>query len=87
MMCVAQDVLAWVIAQPWCNGKIGTGGISYDGMSAFRLASVDPNNHVKAVALMFSPTDPFKELIAPGTSKLLAMVSLSCWISFDCLEE
>ena len=59
-------VLAWVLAQPWCNGRIGTGGISYDGMAAFRLASGDTTGSVKAAALMFSPVDPFSELLAPG---------------------
>eukprot|EP00750_Incisomonas_marina_P024608 INCI5132.1.p1 GENE.INCI5132.1~~INCI5132.1.p1 ORF type:complete len:546 (+),score=104.63 INCI5132.1:570-2207(+) len=61
-----QEVLEWVIAQPWCNGKVGTGGISYDGMSAFRLASGDKSGAVRAAALMFSPVDPYSELLVPG---------------------
>ena len=61
-----QEVLEWVLAQPWCNGRVGTGGISYDGMSAFRLASGDKFSAVRATALMFSPMDPFTEILAPG---------------------
>ena len=44
----------------------GTGGISYDGMSAFRLASGDKSGAVRAAALMFSPVDPYSELLVPG---------------------
>lgn len=61
-----QDVLAWVLEQPWCNGKVGSGGISYDGMSATRLGAFDKTGAVRAVAAMFAPDDVYSDLIAPG---------------------
>ena len=29
----ATDTLRWIRAQPWCNGKVGTYGFSYQGLS------------------------------------------------------
>ena len=43
-----QEVLKWVKRQPWCNGNVGTGGISYDGIAGTILAS---GGGVKAVAI------------------------------------
>lgn len=36
------DVVEWVAAQPWCNGRIGTTGISYMGWTQWALASQHP---------------------------------------------
>lgn len=33
------DTLAWLIAQPWCNGKVGTMGLSYGAHTQCALAS------------------------------------------------
>jgi len=32
------DTLAWIAAQPWCSGKIGTSGRSYGGLFQWQLA-------------------------------------------------
>jgi len=64
-----QEILKWTVAQAWCNGRVGSGGISYDGMTAAQLAAGDTggsSSHVKAVALMFSPVDLYKDLCYPG---------------------
>jgi putative CocE/NonD family hydrolase len=37
------DTLAWVRAQPWCNGKIGTWGPSALGITQVMLAGADKN--------------------------------------------
>ena len=37
-----EDVLAWIAAQPWCNGRVGMIGISWGGFSALQLAARQP---------------------------------------------
>jgi len=34
------DCCAWIVAQPWCNGKIGAQGLSYGAHTVAALASV-----------------------------------------------
>jgi len=36
------DTVAWIAAQPWCNGKVGTIGLSYSGSNQTALASLAP---------------------------------------------
>lgn len=38
------DTLAWLAEQPWCNGKIGTFGLSYAAHTQAALASLNPPN-------------------------------------------
>lgn len=56
-----QEVLAWVKQQEWCNGRIGTGGISYDGITGTQLAA---GGGVSAVAALFSPNDIYSDLVS-----------------------
>lgn len=36
------DVCSWIVAQPWCNGRIGTMGLSYAAHTQAALASLTP---------------------------------------------
>lgn len=36
------DTCAWIVAQPWCNGRIGTMGLSYAAHTQAALASLSP---------------------------------------------
>ena len=45
------DTCAWLVAQPWCNGKIGTMGLSYAAHTQAALASVN----APGIAAMFMP--------------------------------
>lgn len=36
------DVIEWVAAQPWCNGKVGMTGISYFAMAQIAAAAAHP---------------------------------------------
>jgi putative CocE/NonD family hydrolase len=36
------DTCAWLVQQPWCNGKIGTMGLSYAAHTQAALASTNP---------------------------------------------
>lgn len=36
------DIVEWVGAQPWCNGKVATSGVSYLGTNQYFLAAMRP---------------------------------------------
>ncbi|MEM9578405.1 MAG: CocE/NonD family hydrolase [Pseudomonadota bacterium] len=36
------DTMAWIVDQPWCNGKIGTMGLSYGAHTQMALACLNP---------------------------------------------
>ena len=36
------DTCAWLVQQPWCNGRIGTMGLSYAAHTQVALASLHP---------------------------------------------
>jgi len=36
------DTLAWIVEQPWCNGKVGTMGLSYAAHVQLALACLNP---------------------------------------------
>ncbi len=38
----AYDITEWFAAQPWCSGKIGMFGVSYQGMTQYMAASTAP---------------------------------------------
>ncbi|MCI0824003.1 MAG: CocE/NonD family hydrolase [Chloroflexi bacterium] len=38
------DTLAWLAQQPWCNGKVGTYGLSYAAHTQAALACLNPPN-------------------------------------------
>ena len=59
------ELIDWVAAQPWSNGRVGVFGTSYDGQAAELVAGLG-NPHVVAVAALFSPLDPYRELFYPG---------------------
>ncbi|HEY2270481.1 MAG TPA: CocE/NonD family hydrolase [Streptosporangiaceae bacterium] len=59
------ELVDWIAAQPWSNGRVGLFGSSYEGQAAELAASLG-NPHVTAVAALFSPVDPYRELFYPG---------------------
>eukprot|EP01129_Flabellula_baltica_P016784 TRINITY_DN9105_c0_g1_i1.p1 TRINITY_DN9105_c0_g1~~TRINITY_DN9105_c0_g1_i1.p1 ORF type:complete len:687 (+),score=120.25 TRINITY_DN9105_c0_g1_i1:3-2063(+) len=73
-----KDILQWVVNQNWCNGNIGSTGISYDGIASLILASVSDTvesssdtespskTPVKAIAPLYAPIDIYRDLLFPG---------------------
>ena len=59
------DVVDWIAAQPWCDGNVGSTGISYVGASADFLASTG-HPAVKAVMPTFSVWDTWSNHFYPG---------------------
>jgi len=59
------DVVKWIVAQPWSNGKVVTIGTSYTANTA-ELTAVSNHAAVKAVIPRFSDFDLYKQLGMPG---------------------
>ncbi len=59
------ELIDWVTAQSWSNGRVGAYGTSYEGQAAELEAGLG-NPHLAAVAALFSPLDPYRELFYPG---------------------
>ena len=59
------EVVNWIIKQPWSNEKVGTIGISYSGTAAEMLLA---NRHsaVKVAAIDFSLFDAYDDIVFPG---------------------
>lgn len=61
----SNEVMDWILKQPWSNGKIGLIGHSYSGnMAEFSLLNKNPA--VKAVAILSSPFDIYADVLRPG---------------------
>jgi putative CocE/NonD family hydrolase len=56
----AEAVIAWIAAQPWCNGNVGMMGISWGGFNALQLAARRPPA-LKAVISIASTVDRFAD--------------------------
>jgi uncharacterized protein len=63
------EIVDWVIKQPWCNGKVGSSGISYSGTTAEFLATT-MHPAVKAIMPMFSLYDVYDDISLPGGIQL-----------------
>jgi len=59
------ELIDWVAARPWSNGRVGAYGTSYEGQAAELVARLQ-NPHLVAVAALFSPNDPYRQLFYPG---------------------
>ncbi|MBI4932736.1 MAG: CocE/NonD family hydrolase [Actinobacteria bacterium] len=59
------EVVDWIVAQPWSNGRVGAHGVSYDGNTAELLAATG-RGAVVAVAPRFADYDPWAHLSFPG---------------------
>ncbi len=56
------DTLAWLCAQPWCNGRIGTFGLSYGAHAQAALAALNP----PGLAAMFLDSGGFSSAFHSG---------------------
>ena len=60
-----REVVDWVIAQPWSNGRVGAWGNSYTGGTALFLAATR-HPAVQAVMPRFAMFDMYPEAVFPG---------------------
>ena len=56
------DTCAWLVQQPWCNGRIGTMGLSYAAHTQMALASLNP----PGLAAMFVDSGGFANAYQSG---------------------
>ncbi len=71
-----KDLVDWIVAQPWSNGRVGGYGTSNDGTAAELLTTV---NHpaVKAVLPRHNEFDGYADIAYPGGIYLAAF--LNAW--------
>ena len=56
----ALEVIAWIAAQPWCDGGVGMCGISWSGFNALQVAARRPPA-LKAIITMCSTDDRYAD--------------------------
>jgi putative CocE/NonD family hydrolase len=54
------DVMNWIAAQPWSNGKVATNGGSYLGKNQWMMAK-EANPHHAAIVSYVAPADDFRD--------------------------
>ena len=59
------DIVNWIAAQSWCDGNIGTTGVSYLATTAEMLLA-NKNPHVKACIPRSGIWDLYKSVVFPG---------------------
>lgn len=56
----ALEVIAWLAAQPWCNGAVGMMGISWGGFNALQVAARRPPA-LRAIITICSTDDRYRD--------------------------
>jgi hypothetical protein len=56
----ALQVIAWLVAQPWCSGAVGMMGISWGGFNALQVAARRPPA-LKAIITICSTDDRYRD--------------------------
>jgi uncharacterized protein len=68
----ALEVIAWLAAQPWCNGAVGMMGISWGGFNGLQVAARRPPA-LKAIVTICSTDDRYRDDVHyMGGAKLTA---------------
>ncbi len=68
----ALEIIAWLAAQPWCNGAVGMMGISWGGFNGLQVAARRPPA-LKAVVTICSTDDRYRDDVHyMGGAKLTA---------------
>ena len=52
----SEDCLDWVVAQPWCDGRLGAYGTAYSAVGALQMAALG-RDELKAVAVLGTGAD------------------------------
>jgi predicted acyl esterase len=69
------DVIAWLAAQPWCNGSIGMLGTSYSGFNSIQVAMRRPPA-LKAIIPIYATDDRYTDDVhyMGGARRLLDII-------------
>ena len=71
----AHDVIEWIAAQPWCDGKVGMTGMSQFAMAQLLTASTKPP-HLKAIFPYKGMTDVYRQGFYKGGAPYTGAIEL-----------
>jgi uncharacterized protein len=74
----ANEILNWIAAQKWCDGKIGMYGDSFQAMIQFAAAATG-NPHLKAIFPASSAFDTYSSVMYPGGVLNKTFTSFFSW--------
>jgi predicted acyl esterase len=60
-----REVLAWLVEQPWCSGKVGTHGQSYYAMSQWTMAT-SGSPHISCMGVYDGSNDIYRSFVYRG---------------------
>jgi len=59
------DLVEWIAAQPWCDGRVGMWGVSYPGVTALSTAATRPP-HLQAIVPIHATSDLHRGVVSLG---------------------
>jgi uncharacterized protein len=74
----ANDILNWIAAQPWSNGRIGMYGDSWQGQTQLAAASTG-NTHLKTIVPVGTWIDNYSSVLYPGGVLNKAFLNFFTW--------
>ncbi|MGV8147159.1 MAG: CocE/NonD family hydrolase [Alkaliphilus sp.] len=74
------DIINWIVAQPWSNGKVGMIGASYSGFVQW-AAAASGNPHLKAIVSLVTAGSPFVDIPRRGGALVSGMLPWSFMMS------
>ncbi|MCK9899988.1 CocE/NonD family hydrolase [Frankia sp. Cpl3] len=74
----ARDLVEWLAAQPFSDGRIGMFGESYGGQTSYG-AAIEQAPHLVAVAPLQSPASLYDDVIYPGGIKTTESGAIDNW--------
>lgn len=80
----ALDVVEWVAAQPWCDGRVGMCGISYGAITAFKVAALKPPA-LKAIVPLMGTGNVYSDFLFPGA--IPNALGRQLWGSYELMLE
>jgi predicted acyl esterase len=84
------EVIAWLAAQEWCNGRVGMFGTSYSGFNSLQIACEDApalRDHLGAVFAIYSSDDRWTDDVhwRGGALKLVDLVDYNHYMTPMCV--
>ena len=74
----AHDLIEWLAAQPFCDGRVGMFGESFGGQTSYS-AAVERPEHLVAIAPMQSPSSLYHDVVFPGGIKTTERGEIDNW--------
>ena len=74
----AHDLIEWLAAQPFSDGRVGMFGESFGGQTSYG-AAVEGPEHLVAIAPMQSPSSLYHDVIFPGGIKTTERGDIDNW--------